>query len=56
MIPGDGNTSKFYTQLSERAKPIRDLLSLKNEWQWGDQQQKILWVIKQDLILAPVQC
>ena len=46
--------SKFCPQLSEQAKPIRDLLSAKNEWLWGEQQQKSFDFIKKQLSISPV--
>ena len=46
--------SKFCPQLSEQVKPIRDLLSSKNDWLWGDQQQKSFEFIKQHLSTSPV--
>ena len=30
--------SKFCPQLADKAKPINDLLSSKNDWNWGDSQ------------------
>ena len=48
--------SKFCPQLSEQAKPIRDPLSAKNEWLWGEPQQKSFDSIKRQhstsLVLA----
>ena len=46
--------SKFCPQLSEQAKPIRDLLSAKNEWLWGEPQQKSFDSIKMQLSTSPV--
>ena len=46
--------SKFCPQLSDRAKPIRDLLTTKNEWLWGEQQQKSFDLIKQHLSTSPI--
>ena len=46
--------SKFCPQLSEQVKPIRDLLSLKNEWLWSDQQQKSFEFIKKHLCTSPI--
>ena len=46
--------SKFCPQLSEQVKPIRDLLSSKNDWLWGDQQQKSFEFIKQHLSTSPI--
>ena len=46
--------SKFCPQLSDRAKPIRDLLTMKNEWLWGEEQQKSFNLIKQHLSTSPI--
>ena len=46
--------SKFCPQLSEQVKPIRDLLSSKNEWLWSDQQQKSFEFIKKHLSTSPI--
>ena len=46
--------SKFCPQLADKAKPINDLLSSKNDWNWGDSQQKSFSIIKKDLSLAPI--
>ena len=46
--------SKFCPQFSDRAKPIRDLLTTKNEWLWGEQQQKSFDLIKQHLSTSPI--
>ena len=45
---------KFCPQLSEQVKPIRDLLSSKNDWLWGDQQQKSFEFIKQHLSTSQI--
>ena len=41
--------NKFCQQLLNRTKPIRDLLTTKNEWLWGEQQQKSFDLFKQHL-------
>ena len=46
--------SKFCPQLSDRAKPIRHLLTMKNEWLWGEEQQKSFDLIKQHLSVTPI--
>ncbi|XP_046860168.1 uncharacterized protein LOC124453393 [Xenia sp. Carnegie-2017] len=40
---------KFIPNLSEKTKPIRDLLSTKNEFQWGGAQQKAFEEMKTEL-------
>ena len=46
--------SEFCPQLSDRAKLFRDLLTTKNEWLWGEQQQKSFELIKQHLSTSPI--
>ena len=46
--------SKFYPQLADKAKPINDFLSGKNDWNWGDTQQKSFNLIKNDLSSVPI--
>ena len=41
--------SKFSPQLAEKTKPLRDLLSTKNQWLWGSSQQQALQTIKDEL-------
>ena len=41
--------SKFSLHLAERSKPIRDLLSTKNHWNWGPDQEKSFNDLKTDL-------
>uniref|UniRef100_A0A1X7SRG5 Reverse transcriptase/retrotransposon-derived protein RNase H-like domain-containing protein n=1 Tax=Amphimedon queenslandica TaxID=400682 RepID=A0A1X7SRG5_AMPQE len=41
--------SKFSQNLSEKTKPIRDLLSKKCEWYWGDDQEKVFQELKESL-------
>uniref|UniRef100_A0A8C5D510 Gypsy retrotransposon integrase-like protein 1 n=1 Tax=Gouania willdenowi TaxID=441366 RepID=A0A8C5D510_GOUWI len=45
---------KFIPNLSEKDKPLRDLLSAKNMWYWGQDQQKAFHNLKQELSSAPV--
>ena len=45
---------KFSPLLAEHSKPIRDLLSSKNQFYWGPNQQKAFDLIKQSLTNAPV--
>ncbi len=33
-------TSKFCPQLADKTKPLRDLLSTKNQWIWGHPQDE----------------
>ena len=46
--------SKFTPMLAEHTKPIRDLLSTKNQFYWGPYQQKSFDNIKQLLTSTPV--
>ena len=46
--------SKFSPELAEKSKPLRELLSTKNEWTWGESQTVAFNEIKQLLISAPV--
>ena len=46
--------SKFTDHLADKTKPIRDLLSEKNFWSWGQAQDKAFKQIKQCLISPPV--
>ena len=45
---------KFASNLSHKVKPLRDLLSAKNEWTWNDSQQNSFLQIQQELSNAPV--
>ena len=45
---------KFTPLLAEYSKPIRDLLSSKNEFYWGPDQQRSFDLIKQTLTNSPV--
>ena len=46
--------SKFSPELADKSKPLRELLSTKNEWTWGESQTVAFNEIKQLLISAPV--
>ena len=39
--------SKFTPYLAEKAKPLRDLLSVKNHWTWGDSQRRAFREVKE---------
>uniref|UniRef100_A0A1X7TP45 Reverse transcriptase domain-containing protein n=1 Tax=Amphimedon queenslandica TaxID=400682 RepID=A0A1X7TP45_AMPQE len=41
--------SKFSQNLSEKTKPIRDLLSKQCQWYWGDDQEKVFQELKETL-------
>lgn len=45
---------KFIPNLAEKDKPLRDLLSKKNQWHWGPEQQKTFNGLKQELLTSPV--
>ena len=46
--------SKFSPNLSQKIKPLRDLLSTKNEWLWEKCQQDAFTQIKEELSSTPV--
>lgn len=46
--------SKFSSRLADKTKPIRDLLSDKNHWNWGIEQEKAFEEIKEILSNTPV--
>ena len=46
--------SKFTPYLAEKAKPLRDLLSVKNHWTWGDSQRRAFREVKEELSSSPV--
>ena len=46
--------SKFSPNLSQKVKPLRDLLSTKNEWVWDKCQEDAFVQIKQELSNTPV--
>ena len=45
---------KFTPHLAEITKPMRDLLSKKNDWTWGHTQQRCFAQLKEILTSAPV--
>lgn len=45
---------KFIPNLAEKDKPLRELLSKKNLWVWGHEQQKAFDNLKQELSSTPV--
>ena len=46
--------SKFAPHLADKAKPLRDLVSPKNQWIWTETQQHAFEKIKQELSSQPV--
>ena len=46
--------SKFTPHLAAKAKPLRDLLSKKNQWTWGESQRQAFDEVKQQLSSSPV--
>ena len=45
---------KFVENLAEKTKPLRDLLSTKNQWYWGPPQEEAFCKLKEDLSETPV--
>lgn len=45
---------EFIPNLTEKVKPLRDLLSKKNQWCWGHKQQRTFCSLKCKLFSAPV--
>lgn len=45
---------KFNPHLAEKDKPLRDLLSKRNCWAWGEAQAKAFKDLKEDLTSTPV--
>ena len=45
---------KFKENLSEKTRPLHDLLSSKNEWLWGSAQDEAFTRLKNDMVQAPV--
>ena len=45
---------KFIENLSEKTMPLRDLLSSKNEWHWGQAQEESFSRLKKEMTQAPV--
>ena len=48
--------SKFLSHLAEQTKPLRDLLSKKNQWTLGHDQQQAFERLKGALSSGPLQC
>ncbi len=46
--------SKFSPHLADRTKPLRDLLSRKNQWLWGVDQDEAFGQLKEDLSSSEV--
>ena len=46
--------SKFTPNLAQKAKPLCDLLSKKNQWTWGESQRQAFEELKQQLNSQPV--
>ncbi len=46
--------SKFSPQLAEKTKPLRDLLSIKNQWHWRSSQRQAFRAVQGDLSSSPV--
>ena len=46
--------SKFMPHLAEMTKPLRDLLSKKNQWMWGHVQKQAFSSVKDALTKSPV--
>lgn len=46
--------SKFSPHLADKAKPLRDLVSPKNQWVWTENQQHAFETIKHELSSQPV--
>ena len=45
---------KFSPKLAELTKPLRDLLSKKNQWMWGQKQKDAFDQVKKELSKSPV--
>lgn len=45
---------KFLPNLAEKDKPLRDLLSKKNQWCWGHEQRRTFCNLKRELSSAPI--
>ena len=46
--------SKFAPNLADQTKPLRDLLSSKTQWIWGEPQQQAFSQIKHSLTTTPI--
>jgi len=45
---------KFLPSLAEMSKPLRDLLSKKNMWSWGEPQEEAFQAVKKALSSSPI--
>ena len=46
--------SKFAPNLADQTKPLRDLLSSKNQWIWGEPQRQAFSQVKHSLTTTPI--
>ena len=46
--------SKFSPNLAEKTKPLRELLNKRNQWTWGEPQQRAFTEVKKALLTSPV--
>lgn len=46
--------SKLSLNLAEKTKPLRKLLNKKNQWTWGEPQQRTFTEVKEALVTSPV--
>ena len=46
--------AKFSPNLADKTRPLRDLLSKKNQWNWGEPQRKAFQEVKEALSCSPV--
>ena len=46
--------SKFSHHLADKSKPLRELLSSKNQWTWTEMHQQAFESLKSDLSAQPV--
>ncbi|KAJ8332694.1 hypothetical protein SKAU_G00424830 [Synaphobranchus kaupii] len=53
-LPRHGELARFIPNLAEKDKALRDLLSKKNQWFWGPDQQKAFTSLKHELSSTPV--
>ena len=49
-----GMVNQFSPNLAELTKPLRELLSSKNSWSWGDAQERAYQMVKEELTLPTV--
>ena len=45
---------KFSRHLADKTKPLRDLLSKKNQWCWEEPQERAFREIKEEISRSPV--